>query len=344
MASGRVANTMNVRDSRLPRWAAASYLAITLSIVGYYLYETRELWPVAAQCEWCACSRDGTTLYTCRHAAHVNTIGGLYMIGVGLTTIRPNAFQAPILSSIPNIDLSYNAISSIEPGTFDGLSSVTYLALPNNALSAIQSGAFDGLSALESLDLSGNPLRTIEPGVFAGLPNFKLLMLGGEVSCSSVQTELPAGAQCVDAGCDPSQCSGHCGVSWNAARDECTSKSKQLCSVAQLCSGDPPFDGFGFPGREVLFVPVADGVDEWVQYGELGYKDDGSGLFVGNSKCRLWSELYAPDHHPCGTDWDPQPYPGIAGCPQSAVYCCPDSSSPTLDTMGVCLSWSTSTG
>jgi Leucine-rich repeat (LRR) protein len=67
------------------------------------------------------------------------------------------------------LDLSFNFIKHIDPGTFIGLCVFTDLNLCKNNLSVLYSDMFQGLTRLKHLDLRGNSLKIIETGSFNGL-------------------------------------------------------------------------------------------------------------------------------------------------------------------------------
>jgi Leucine-rich repeat (LRR) protein len=64
--------------------------------------------------------------------------------------------------------LNGNGITTIESGTFNGLSSLRKLRLQENGITTIESGAFNGLSSLSELNLNDNGITTIESGAFNG--------------------------------------------------------------------------------------------------------------------------------------------------------------------------------
>ena len=72
-----------------------------------------------------------------------------------------------------------NQLSSIEAGTFGGMTNLTELVLGTNQLSSIESSTFSELMSLTSLYLGGNQLSGIEPGTFSGLTNLTVLSLVG---------------------------------------------------------------------------------------------------------------------------------------------------------------------
>ena len=60
------------------------------------------------------------------------------------------------------------------------------------------------------------------------------------------------------------------------------------------------------------WVPVSNGVDEWVSYGT---RDK-------NRNCKLHSEINAPDPHPCHTHRDTTRYPDVGACNNQQTFCC----------------------
>jgi len=192
---------INVKGTRLPLWTAVCFLIVTVGSVGYFYYVSVKdgLWPFAAQCRngardvlgknnVCGCSQSLKTLYACRHADNLHAIRTFSFHGVGLTSIRDGAFSSSgdpdLLVNTPALLLSLNELTTLNEGTFDGLSSVRVLDLSNNSISSISPGVFAGMAGLELLLLRGNP-----------------------INCSSVQAQLPAGTTCNDRGyCDSSMC------------------------------------------------------------------------------------------------------------------------------------------
>ena len=81
------------------------------------------------------------------------------------------------LNNLKELVLSYNLISTIEPGVFEGLSRLQMLNLSGNKLTAIEPSASEELPNLAVLVLSGNPLGNLTPGVFDHLPNLWFLKL-----------------------------------------------------------------------------------------------------------------------------------------------------------------------
>ena len=92
------------------------------------------------------------------------------------------------LLTITWLGLSYEDITELQSGDFQGLSNLAYLGLSANDLTELPAGVFSGLSNLEELDLRSNELTGLPAGVFTGLSNLEELDLSlNELS------ELPAG-------------------------------------------------------------------------------------------------------------------------------------------------------
>ncbi|XP_044003406.1 leucine-rich repeat-containing protein 15-like [Aphidius gifuensis] len=79
--------------------------------------------------------------------------------------------------NIENLDLSYNRLDYLEPGTFNNLLNLQTLALDVNNLRALSSDIFNGIEKLTSLSLSQNKLNFIQPGTFNNLSNLKCLYI-----------------------------------------------------------------------------------------------------------------------------------------------------------------------
>lgn len=86
------------------------------------------------------------------------------------------------MSTLQNLQLSYNNIGLLTKKTFIGLSNLTRLNLKNTSLYQIDNGAFLPLKKLQHLNLINNvfPLfMRLTADLFEGLTNLKVLLLGG---------------------------------------------------------------------------------------------------------------------------------------------------------------------
>ena len=91
------------------------------------------------------------------------------------------------LLTITWLGLSYEDITELQSGDFQGLSNLAYLGLSDNDLTELPAGVFSGLSNLETLNLSKNELSELPAEVFSGLSSLEELNLSlNELS------ELPA--------------------------------------------------------------------------------------------------------------------------------------------------------
>ena len=92
-----------------------------------------------------------------------------------ITSIEEGAFDG--LNNLKGLFLNDNQITSIKKGVFDGLHNLKWLNLSSNQISSIEEGAFDGLNNLTELFLNDNQITSIKKGVFDGLHNLKGLFL-----------------------------------------------------------------------------------------------------------------------------------------------------------------------
>ncbi|XP_019626244.1 PREDICTED: leucine-rich repeat-containing protein 15-like [Branchiostoma belcheri] len=82
------------------------------------------------------------------------------------------------------MNLFYNAISDIQPGTFKALSQLTMLVLHSNKLTRLTSNMFTGMGNLVELQLHKNNINEIQAGVFTDLssvptPNITVVLPSG---------------------------------------------------------------------------------------------------------------------------------------------------------------------
>ena len=103
-----------------------------------------------------------------------------------LTALKASDFAG--LTSLTDLYLAANNLSSLPTGVFDNLTSLISLYLGQNNLSSLPTGVFDSLTNLGDLDLSDNNLSSLPTGVFDNLTNLRALRLRNN-SLSS----LPAG-------------------------------------------------------------------------------------------------------------------------------------------------------
>ncbi|KAJ8016094.1 hypothetical protein DPEC_G00003580 [Dallia pectoralis] len=75
------------------------------------------------------------------------------------------------------LDLSYNRLGWLGPGSFSNLPRLDTLGLANNQLSTLGHGVFHNASSLRHLDLSSNRLRVVEQHYLQGLWRLEELLL-----------------------------------------------------------------------------------------------------------------------------------------------------------------------
>lgn len=76
------------------------------------------------------------------------------------------------------LDLSYNHLFNIPPGTFNYQRKLRELHLNHNKIGSISNSTFGGLASLTVLNLHGNFLDELGGGVFATLPKLEALNIG----------------------------------------------------------------------------------------------------------------------------------------------------------------------
>ncbi|XP_033354813.1 peroxidasin isoform X1 [Bombus vosnesenskii] len=104
-----------------------------------------------------------------------------------IAEIRPGSFHS--LSNLHTLLLNDNRIKHLLPRTFEGASNLRILYLYKNRLERISPGAFSGLPNLEQLYLHFNHLKEIRKGTFNDLPSLERLFLH-----SNLLHHLPADA------------------------------------------------------------------------------------------------------------------------------------------------------
>ncbi|XP_066277287.1 leucine-rich repeat-containing protein 15-like [Branchiostoma lanceolatum] len=80
-------------------------------------------------------------------------------------------------TSITNLDLGYNQITTLSQSDFSRYTNLISLHLTNNDISSIEAGTFSHTPQLQRLELYGNNLTSIPQGVFGGLNQLQHLYL-----------------------------------------------------------------------------------------------------------------------------------------------------------------------
>lgn len=104
-----------------------------------------------------------------------NMIKHLILQNSQIEIMRPKSFIGLIF--LEDLDLSFNDVRSIYPGTFYGIKKVKKVNLSHNKINILSENGFLELVNLEELDLSRNNIGTIAPDAFKGLGNLKILIL-----------------------------------------------------------------------------------------------------------------------------------------------------------------------
>ena len=118
--------------------------------------------------------------------AGLTSLTNLYLFNNALTTLPDDVFDD--LTALEILTLGRNDLPTLPAGVFDRLIALTELGLDNNALSSLPGGVFDELGALDILVLAHNGLTTLPGGVFDALGALTELNLQ-----DNALTELTAG-------------------------------------------------------------------------------------------------------------------------------------------------------
>ena len=81
------------------------------------------------------------------------------------------------LTSLREIDLAQNNLTSLPEGIFSGLTSLQQLLLQYNGLTTLPESVFSGLSSLQLLILHSNAIIDLPEGIFAGLSSLEVIHL-----------------------------------------------------------------------------------------------------------------------------------------------------------------------
>ena len=99
--------------------------------------------------------------------AGLTSLTNLYLFNNALTTLPDDVFDD--LTALEILTLGRNDLPTLPAGVFDRLIALTELGLDNNALSSLPGGVFDELGALDILVLAHNGLTTLPGDVFDAL-------------------------------------------------------------------------------------------------------------------------------------------------------------------------------
>ncbi|XP_041984788.1 slit homolog 2 protein-like isoform X3 [Aricia agestis] len=111
------------------------------------------------------------------------------------------------LSYLHTLDLSFNKIKSLQPGSFIGCSNLNVLNISHNLVANINYGAFYGLSTLNVLDVSYNLLENLEDEKFYQMHSLeKLIVDYNKISYVTVEQFLGARLKILSIGGNPLPC------------------------------------------------------------------------------------------------------------------------------------------
>lgn len=112
----------------------------------------------------------------------ISHLGAGLLTGLSLRRLKAdnNLLQNVLLGDLTllaEVDLSNNALTSLEADLFGGLTTLINIDLANNHLTRIEVGIFTGMVNLGSLRLSHNKLESLGEGLFGGLTKLSSLHL-----------------------------------------------------------------------------------------------------------------------------------------------------------------------
>ena len=122
-------------------------------------------------------------------SAQLLAIASLDISNQAIPTLQSDDFAG--LGGLTTLDLSSNALSGISAlpaDVFDPLTSLTRLELAGSSINALNPNVFSTLTSLTTLGLNGNALTALPDDLFAGLTSLATLRLQG----NAFATRLPA--------------------------------------------------------------------------------------------------------------------------------------------------------
>lgn len=107
--------------------------------------------------------------------AGLTSLQELYVSNNSLTSLNANTFSS--LTTLTDLDLGNNQLDSVHQNLFDGLTNLRRVALDNNRLSSVHEDIFDGLTSLRTIELQRNKLTSLDADIFDGLTSLRRLYL-----------------------------------------------------------------------------------------------------------------------------------------------------------------------
>ena len=105
----------------------------------------------------------------------LSSITNLNLASQSLSSLQINDFAG--LSQLETLNLNNNQLTNLPSVVFDDLANLQRLSLHNNRLASLPSGVFDKFANLQCLTLSNNRLSSLAEGVFDKLVNLDTLDL-----------------------------------------------------------------------------------------------------------------------------------------------------------------------
>ena len=255
-AAGNTNTTFSTSAQRGLRSLSLATLAVPPAALALPVLTTLTLTAPTQQLQLTNDSFVGLTTLTTLAISNINNISSPYFAWL------------PAVSTLLSLDLSGNAITTINEHDFDATRSLRWLSLADTALTYVNDAAFSAAKqpALAVLNLSRTPLVT-GAGCRPGFSNtIQLTPAGGMpyVACRA----CPSGASCVGGASSPVQCGTNTFAAGGAAACTLCPPSTYATGAAKECVTCPP--GFAAPScnataswRDTITL-VTDDAGNWV--------------------------------------------------------------------------------
>ena len=122
--------------------------------------------------------------------ADLSSLQELSLTGNSLSSLDAAIFAD--LAKLEQLELNRNSLTSLPANTFNGLSNLENLNLASNSLNNLDANIFNDLSKLKQLYLSSNNLSNLSGNIFNGLSNLEELYLFSN-SLNSLSVDIFAG-------------------------------------------------------------------------------------------------------------------------------------------------------
>ena len=136
------------------------------------------------------------SIQTCSNVTNLERLSGVFGVHQfslkwsHIKSIEYDAFHSRGWRNLGVLDLTWNYIETIQPGTFDKLPKLKKLFLTQNSISQIRRHYFQHLHSLTELYLDRNNIATVENGSFLNMPNLEILDLANNAICDLLNISI----------------------------------------------------------------------------------------------------------------------------------------------------------